>query len=171
MKGRKPKPEALAALHGNPSKRALPTGAKPKAAPDLTPPSHLNAVAKAEWDRVTAELRAVGMITAIDRAALGAYCATYARWAKAEERIAAGAELVVTPNKSVQQSPWVGIANRALELMHRYLTEFGMTPASRVRLSIQAPALPPLPESSAGADTAPEESFDQYLDGPKPTHH
>jgi hypothetical protein len=38
----------------------------------------------------------------------------------------------------VQQSPWLGIANKQLELMGRYMTELGMTPASRSRVAAEA---------------------------------
>ena len=34
----------------------------------------------------------------------------------------------------LQQSPWLGIANRQLELMGRYMAELGLTPASRSRV-------------------------------------
>jgi hypothetical protein len=42
--------------------------------------------------------------------------------------------LVRTPSGYVQQSPWLGIINKQLELMGRYLVELGMTPASRSRV-------------------------------------
>ena len=35
----------------------------------------------------------------------------------------------------VQQSPWLSIANKQLELMGRYMTELGLTPASRSRIA------------------------------------
>ena len=40
-----------------------------------------------------------------------------------------------TPSGYVQQSPWLAIANKQLELMGRYMTELGMTPASRSRVA------------------------------------
>ena len=39
----------------------------------------------------------------------------------------------------MQQSPWLGIANKQLELMGRYMTELGMTPAARSRVARLAP--------------------------------
>ena len=38
------------------------------------------------------------------------------------------------------QNPLIGIANRALDLMHKYLTEFGLTPSSRTRIVAEPPA-------------------------------
>jgi phage terminase small subunit len=43
------------------------------------------------------------------------------------------------PSGIVQQNPWLTIANKQLELMHKYLTEFGLSPVSRSRVSV-APA-------------------------------
>ena len=46
-----------------------------------------------------------------------------------------------TPSGRVQQSPWMGIANKQLGLMGRYMTEFGMTPASRSRIAALDPRM------------------------------
>ena len=37
----------------------------------------------------------------------------------------------------IQQSPWLTISNKSLELMVKYMAELGLTPASRSRLAIQ----------------------------------
>ena len=75
-----------------------------------------------------------------------------------------------TPLGYVQQSPWLGIANKQLELMGRYMTELGMTPASRSRVSANTePVEPQFPtiirlivdpehvKARRKADEAPEE--------------
>ena len=77
----------------------------------------------------------MGVLTTIDRAALAAYCQAYARWVEAEQRLRETPPLVKTPSGYVQQSPWLAIANKQLELMGRYMTELGMTPASRSRVA------------------------------------
>ena len=76
----------------------------------------------------------MGVLTVIDRAALAAYCQAYGRWVEAEEKLAETPTIFKTPSGYVQQSPWLGIANKQLELMGRYMTELGMTPASRSRV-------------------------------------
>ena len=43
-------------------------------------------------------------------------------------------------SKHVQQSPWLNIANRQMELMGRYMAEIGLTPASRSRIAIASSA-------------------------------
>ena len=99
-------------------------------------PSHLTAPAAREWRRVAAELHGLGVLTTIDRAALAAYCQAYGRWVEAEERMRDMPLLVRTPAGYVQQSPLLGIINKQLELMGRYLVELGMTPAARSRVIV-----------------------------------
>jgi hypothetical protein len=43
--------------------------------------------------------------------------------------------IIKLPSGYVQQNPWLTIANEQLELMHRYLTEFGLSPVTRSRVS------------------------------------
>ena len=42
----------------------------------------------------------------------------------------------------MQQSPWLGIANKQLELMGRYMVELGLTPSARSRVTA-VPMTPP----------------------------
>ena len=79
------------------------------------------------------------MLTAVDRAALAAYCQAYGRWVEAEERLREAPLLYKTPSGYVQQSPWLGIVHKQLELMGRYMTELGMTPAARSRVMADSP--------------------------------
>ena len=84
------------------------------------------------------ELYDLGVLSAVDRAALAAYCQAYGRWVAAERELRredGSMNLIsVTSNGNVIQNPLVGIANKSLELMHKYLTEFGMSPSSRTRV-------------------------------------
>lgn len=107
-----------------------------------TPPEHLLDEAKAEWDRITAQLEPLGLVTEIDMAVLAAYCQAFARWCRAESQLKAlgdAALIEVTPNKFKQQSALLLIANRAEERMLKLATEFGMTPAARARVSPSNP--------------------------------
>ena len=67
------------------------------------------------------------------------------RWVEAERKLQETPTIFKTPSGYVQQSPWLGIANKQLELMGRYMTELGMTPAARSRVASNDPrlALPP----------------------------
>jgi P27 family predicted phage terminase small subunit len=135
MRGRKPQPTALRRARGNPGKRAY-NDAEPQPPKDLPDcPPHLSEVARAEWDRVAETLHDIGVLTTVDRAALAAYCQAYGRWVEAEEQMRKTPAMLKTPSGYVQQSPWLSVANKQLELMGRFAIELGMTPASRTRVA------------------------------------
>jgi P27 family predicted phage terminase small subunit len=137
VRGRKPKPTAMKLLDGNPGKRRI-NGAEPKpprSLPDC--PAHLSAVARAEWQRIAEMLNAIGLLTQVDRSTMAGYCQCYGRWVEAEEKLASTPAILRLPSDYIQQSPWLTIANKQLELMAKYMAELGLTPASRSRLAIQ----------------------------------
>jgi P27 family predicted phage terminase small subunit len=134
MRGRKPRPTALKRLDGNPGKRAL-NHAEPVPPPGLPDcPEHLSEHACAEWHRLAEALHGMGVLTLADRAALAAYCQAYGRWVEAEEKLKETPAMIRTPSGYVQQSPWMSVANKQLELMGRYMAELGLTPAARSRI-------------------------------------
>lgn len=137
-RGPKPKPTALRRMQGNPGKRGYnhDEPMPPDAMPDCPP--HLGDLARAEWDRLAGVLHQMGVLTLVDRAALAAYCQCYGRWAEAEERLGTTPMLIKTASGYVQQSPWLSIANKQMELMGRYMAELGLTPASRSRVAAYA---------------------------------
>ena len=105
----------------------------PDAIPDCPP--HLGPAAREEWDRLAETLHRMGVLTTVDRAALAAYCQSWGRWVEAEEKLKVTPMLLKTATGYVQQSPWLSIANKQLELMGRFMAELGMTPASRSRVA------------------------------------
>ena len=143
MAGRRPKPTNLKLLHGNPGKRPIGPN-EPKPAVEIpSVPDHLNEVAKLEWNRVGEKLARLGLVTELDRAALAAYCCEYARWVEAEEALKKTGTVVRSPNGYPILSPYWTVSNRALEHMKSFLIEFGLTPASRARLSVTTHAEDP----------------------------
>ncbi|MDP5306247.1 phage terminase small subunit P27 family [Paracoccus spongiarum] len=139
MRGRKPKPTALKLLEGNPGKRPI-SGQEPKP-PSGAPtcPAHLSPTAKAEWKRLAGVLNGIGLLTRIDRAVMAAYCQSYGRWVEAERKLAETPAILKTPAGYLQVSPWMGIANKQVELMTRLMAELGLSPSARARLAIQVP--------------------------------
>ena len=135
-RGRKPKPTALKIAQGNPGKRKINgQGPKPPASlPDC--PAHLSTEAKLEWDRIAVSLNKVGLLTQVDRTTMAGYCQCYGRWVEAEQKLADTPLILRTPAGYIQQSPWLSISNKQLELMVKYMAELGLTPASRSRLAI-----------------------------------
>ena len=142
MSGPPKKPTAWRKLEGNRGKRAWNHAepVPPEGIPDC--PDHLSPEAQAEWHRLVETLVRIRVITLIDRAALAAYCQCYGRWVEAEEKLQATPILLKTATGYVQQSPWLSIANKQLELMGRYMAEIGLTPASRSRVAAFSEAAP-----------------------------
>ena len=142
MRGRKPKPTRLKLLEGNPGKRPI-SGREPQPpASQPTCPAHLSPTAKAEWKRLAQTLNRIGVLTQVDRAALAAYCQAYGRWVEAEKKLKETPVLLKTPAGYVQQSPWLTVSNKQMELMAKYMAELGLTPSSRTRLAVQIPPGP-----------------------------
>ncbi|PVE25797.1 phage terminase small subunit P27 family [Microvirga sp. KLBC 81] len=139
MRGRKPKPTRLKLIEGNPGKRPLNPHEPQVPTKAPTCPSHLNPTAKAEWKRLASDLHRLGILTEMDRAVLAAYCQAYGRWVEAERKLKETPLLIKLPSGYIQQSPWLAIANKQLELMHKYLAEFGLSPASRTRVEVRMP--------------------------------
>lgn len=138
MAGRPPKPTKLKELSGNPGKRPQ-NKAEPKPATKRPPcPQHIQGEARKEWNRITKQLMALGLLTEVDRAALAAYCQCWARWVQAEEEMRRENFKMITTTDSGYPvvSPWLNVANAAMKQMLRYLTEFGMTPSSRSRVTV-----------------------------------
>lgn len=151
MAGRKPKPTALKELAGNPGHRPLNRNEpKPSGVPKC--PTHLDAAAKREWKRISAELVSLGLLTSVDRAALAAYCASWSRWIDADANVQKFGSVIKSPKSGFPiANPYVGIGNTALDLMRKFLVEFGMTPASRSRIQV--------------APTSSKDPFEEFMKG------
>lgn len=134
MRGPAPKPTAWRRQEGNRGKRAWnhDEPIPPEGVPDC--PTHLNDAGREEWYRLVDALVEMRVVTMVDRAVLAAYCQVYGRWVEAEEKLKETPVLIRTPSGYVQQSPWLTISNRQMELMGRYMAELGLTPASRSRI-------------------------------------
>ena len=145
MKGRKKKPTALKLVQGTarPDRENVNEPKPEVAIPE--PPPNLTGEALAEWNRLSVELYNLGMLTKVDRAALAAYCVLWARWVDAEARINEQTLVLKSKDGQPYQNPFLGIANRALEMMRKYASEFGLTPASRSRVH----ATPPVQEKQS----------------------
>jgi P27 family predicted phage terminase small subunit len=49
--------------------------------------------------------------------------------------------LLKTPSGYMQPSPWLAVANKQLEPMHRFMSDLGLSPVSRTRVSAAPPRL------------------------------
>jgi P27 family predicted phage terminase small subunit len=140
VRGRKPTPTNLRIIRGNPGKRALPVG-EPQVEAGLPPaPRHLSPTARREWRRAGTLLARLGLVTAIDRALLASYCSAWSRLVDAEEKLREFGTIVKTPNGMLVQSPYLQIANKAIEQLAKIAPEFGMSPSSRTKVATASPS-------------------------------
>jgi P27 family predicted phage terminase small subunit len=138
--GRKPTPTKLRLLRGNPGKRPLPQGEPTPRVAAPAAPSHVSREAKREWRRTAKLLVELGLLTHVDRAALAMYCEAWGRWVEAEHALQEYGLIVKSPSGYPMQSPYLAVANRAMDQVRLLLGEFGMSPASRTRVQALEPA-------------------------------
>ncbi len=113
--------------------RATPAPRSGKRLPSCPP--HLNPAATVEWRRIAKALQRAGVLTTFDRAALARLLPGVGPLGRSGRAAPGDPPLVTTPSGYIQQSPWLLIANKQLELMGRYMVELGLTPAARSRVA------------------------------------
>lgn len=115
-------------------------------------PSWLAKGAKAEWARVVPLLDQAKLRSEADRTALGMYCTAVHRAQKAEQEIERTGMTVVNPTTgALHAHPLLTVAKEARAQALRYGCEFGLTPASRGKMSA--------PTSQEPADSDPLAAF------------
>lgn len=157
--GRNRKPAGLHVLQGTfqPSRY---TGAAPEAPAGTPDARDLAGEARAEWDRMTARLEAVGTLSTIDDAALRRYAKLHAETESLEaertrlarlsakltrearrlegaDLVTAIGEIVALEKLAARLSPQLRQGSMALR---QWLVELGMTPAARGRIKASSPA-------------------------------
>jgi len=117
----------LKVLKGNPGRRRLnPDEPQPAPLDSLEPPAWLTPDAAAIWREDAPHVHGLGLLTRLDRRQFGVYCTHQARWQALCEK---GAEDHTT----------IGLLRREAEVVQRLATRFGLDPASRTALKVEAP--------------------------------
>ncbi len=129
------KPTALKVLKGTerPSRKNANEAFPGISVPSM--PKHMSKEAGKEWRRITPLLLDLGLITEIDMAALTMYCVMWGNHVKAENMLRKHGLIITTPKGNDQVSPWVSISKHSMLAAHKFLVEFGLTPASRTKVS------------------------------------
>lgn len=113
-------------------------------------PAWLRGEARAEWKRIVPELRTLGLLTLVDRAALVAYCQAWAELVECTRVLQEEGRTVEEPiidkagehvGDKIRAHPIVRMQRDAFARVKVFAAEFGLTPASRSR--IEAPEKPP----------------------------
>ena len=140
--GRPRKPTKLKLLKGTLRPcRENPDEPKPKSN-KIKIPKGITPEAKKEWRSVCKQLKEAGIITNLDTIELGLYCQAAANWKEANDKLRLTSMVIKSPSGYPIINPYYTISKNSAEQMHKSLTEFGMTPASRSRVSATKPEEP-----------------------------
>ena len=96
-------------------------------------PSHLDETGSEAWDRVTALLSEMGVLSKSDEFALEQLAVAYSAWRRALDRIREGDE---TPEGKVYSAASVRECREASDKIVRLLIECGLTPSSRTKVQV-----------------------------------
>jgi len=142
QRGAKPVPTQLKLLRGNPGKRPISEGMRPEQSAEIPdPPAFITGYAADEWWCVATELHRLGVLTKIDCVPLAAYCHAYGIWREASELLARCADdpvkgyVVRNGSGGPMENPLLYTVRKSAADMMRYANEFGLTPASRARIT------------------------------------
>lgn len=137
MRGRKPKPEAIKRLDGNPGKRKIkPTPAVPGS---VVMPPQLDGQAAKKWAEIAPGLEAAGILTPADVEMLATYCEAWAEYQEALLGIEEDGLIYINARGEPRAHPWARLRDAAWSRCLRLAVEFGMTPSSRSRVSTDKP--------------------------------
>ena len=109
-------------------------------------PTKLTGEARKVWKHLGGLLAGTRVLTEVDLHGLEAYCVIYARWVDAEANLAKYGVMMSDDGK-LFPSPYLRIAEDSLKQMRSWMMEFGITPASRSRVSVDKKATPDAPAS------------------------
>lgn len=136
IRGPAPTPTVIRKAEGNPGKRPFngwepqPRAIRPRM------PKHLDVRAKKEWKRLCPMLERLGVLSEADGIALANLCNDYSILQQAQESLTKAGLLTKTQRTgAIHQSPLLNIIAVTTDRVTRALREFGLTPASRTRVS------------------------------------
>ena len=137
QKGRKPIPAAKQEARGNPSRRKLKRQAVSKVGVG-EPPSFISPEAQVAWRWLRPRLETMRVLTEADEVAFTALCEAVGEWRKYRKMLnEEGGRIKPHPTKkgAFLYNP-VGFVDKIEKRMQGWMTEFGMTPSSRARVSL-----------------------------------
>jgi P27 family predicted phage terminase small subunit len=144
-RGPKPKPTALRVFEGDPGH--LLGKREGEVMPEIVaeipkPPDWLGDIGKAKWGEVAPALFRIGCLTVVDVNLLALYCEAWDEFFAARAEIEKSGIVAMSDKGAEYQHPAVGIKNKAIQRIKQLGGEFGMSPASRVGLTVNNPNRP-----------------------------
>src|SRR5262245_37351411 len=160
MPGPLPKPTAQKIAEGNPGHRPLNKN-EPILRPHFRPPSPpaelrvrtlasgdiVMKIARAMWYRKAKELHHAGLLPVVATETLVRYCLAWESYMRARAKVEELGEVVKTDKGNIVLSPHAIAANRHHKVLLEIEAHFGMTPASKSRISVKPArsSAPPTP--------------------------
>lgn len=141
MAGRRPKTADEHARNGNPGKRTH--APNPSTAPgEPVRPAWMKGDAAAEWDRLTTILRVEKRLNLSEAPALEKLCVAHARWMRLIRKCnSPRTPLTVKSLESGEKpNPVFQMERLASEQCRKMYNDFGLTPGTRGRVKLAAPA-------------------------------
>ena len=157
--GRPRKPDEVKRLQGTLRKHRI-TPNQPVFTGTAKLPVWLQGHAREEWKRVAPQLRALGMLTAVDLAMFAAYCQAFGDYIDLTVRLG-NLEVTTMTTEDVKERVAAQVHARsvatqrrqAYQQMRECAREFGFTPTSRSTLRLIAEAVPTDDEDAPPTDS------------------
>lgn len=132
--GRPTKPSEIKLLEGNRGRRPIPPKVNFKQANNRTPPELTGEAA--EWFKmVSAELRSLGILKAVDIPELALVARAYANAHEAARMLSKGCVLKNAETGEITVNPFEVIFRQNTRLYHDLAGNFGLNPSDRSRIS------------------------------------
>ena len=134
--GRKRKPAAEHEANGNPGKRPIRPEPEYKVVKGSMPPDWLDDGAKDIWHELIPMLERTRVYTEADKYSFAMYCLHASAVIRATLKLQEiGKDIYINTNGNVQPSPYDTILRQHSSLMHKCGGEFGLTPATRSKVT------------------------------------
>lgn len=132
--GTKPKPTRLRVLHGDQKHRINFAEPVPPEG-EITMPADLTERAQRVWSELAPSLRAMGVLTVVDVAALAVLCESLALFRTSAVITNTSSVLVKGRGEELKRNPAIIPMMQSARTASMLMAEFGMTPSARSRLT------------------------------------
>ena len=102
-------------------------------------PPHVKGAAKKFWEQFVPTMQAAGIISNADVPGIEALCRKYAEWNQYQKAAERDGLIIMKVNGDLVASPYISLAQKSFDSFRLMLTEFGMTPSSRTKVSTIKP--------------------------------
>jgi P27 family predicted phage terminase small subunit len=105
---------------------------------DKVPPAPkcLGRIGRAKWDETGGLLTGLGLLTELDVDALEVYCAAWDEVRECDAEIKTSGAFFTAESGYIGQHPAVVRRHKALDVIRRFQSEFGMTAAARTKVVV-----------------------------------